>query len=55
MDTWAATEMIIQGVEEKLHAWFQGWKGKGKNGREKGEMDQWGKVGNKNYLRKRHF
>ena len=24
VDTWAATEMIIQGVEEKLQAWFQG-------------------------------
>ena len=24
MDTWAATEAVIQGVHEKLHAWFQG-------------------------------
>lgn len=24
VDTWAATEAVIQGVEEKLHAWFQG-------------------------------
>ena len=32
VDTWAATEMIIQGVEERLHAWFQGWKGRGRMG-----------------------
>jgi len=24
VDTWAATEAVIQGVHEKLHAWFQG-------------------------------
>ena len=42
VDTWAATEMIIQGVEEKLQAWFQGQGGKGGIG---GRMDQWGKVG----------
>eukprot|EP00913_Durusdinium_trenchii_P022387 g21031.t1 len=24
VDTWAATEAVIQGVERKLHAWFQG-------------------------------
>lgn len=27
MDTWAATEAVIQGVERKLHAWFQGVQG----------------------------
>ena len=38
VDTWAATEMIIQGVEEKLQAWFQGQGGREGLGREDGSM-----------------
>ena len=55
VDTWAATEMIIQGVEEKLHAWFQGWKGKGRMGGKRVRWINGERLGTKDYLRKRHF